>query len=164
MEYNDACILWFGMHSLFELAIVIWLEIVCDRNFSPLHIYLLPSRTAINIYQYCKKVLKRTHLIPLDYYGWTFQFWKNMVTFPPHTVTFPWYFYKTTSQIKTTKIAWVLLFLPRWSKSKVAPSIIDASICLYDFQNRILYDMQNTFSFFSRLLQLLNMLSLPVYK
>ena len=86
-----------------------------------------------------------------------------MVTFPPHTVTFPWYFYKTTSRIKTTKIAWVLLFLPRWSKSKVAPSIIDASICLYDFQNRILYDMQNTFSFFSRLLQLLNMLSLPVY-
>jgi len=54
-------------------------------------------------------------------------------------------------------------FLPNWSKSKVASSIIDASICLYDFQNRILYDMQNTFSFFSRLSQLLNMLSLPVY-
>ena len=108
-----------------------------------------------NICQYCRHVLKRKHLIPV-YCGWTFQFLKNMVTFPPHMVTFPWYFYKTTSRIKTTKIAWVLLFLPRWSKSKVAPSIIDASICLYDFQNRILCDMQNTFSFFSRPLQFLN--------
>ena len=59
----------------------------------------------------------------------TFQFWKNIVTFPPYTVTFPWYFYKTTSRIKTTKNAWAFFYPDGVSLRLLLVSSMQAFAC-----------------------------------